>query len=112
MDNVIIETQREYDLRSKTSQQTPNTKTSDKYSQNNTPTKPKVVKQKDKIVAVNSDKGKEKGTHNVTKQSADLTSTNTSASTSVKFFLSNVNRTNQKTDVADRMVVNKAETSS
>ena len=44
MENFIIESQREYDLRSKTSQQTPNTKTSDQYSQNNTITKPKVVK--------------------------------------------------------------------
>ena len=67
MENVIIESQREYDLRSKTSQQTPNTKTSDKYSQNNTINKPKVFKQKEKTMAVNSDKGREKGTQNVTK---------------------------------------------
>ena len=41
MENVIIESQREYDLRSKTNQPTVNTKTSDKSSQNNTTTKPK-----------------------------------------------------------------------
>ena len=64
MENVIIESQREYDLRRKTSQQAPNTKTSEKSSQNRVATKPKMVKQKDKIVVVNSDKGKEKGTQN------------------------------------------------
>ena len=64
MENVIIESQKEYDLRRETSQKTPNNKTSDKSSQNNTANKPKVVKQKDKIVAVNSDNGKEKGTQN------------------------------------------------
>ena len=48
MENVIIESQREYDLRRKNNQQTPNTKTSDKSSQNSTATKPKVVKQKGK----------------------------------------------------------------
>ena len=61
---------------------------------------------------MNSDKGKEKGTHNVTKQSVDLSSTNTSASTPIKTILSNVNRTNQQADVADRVAANKAETSS
>ena len=67
MENVIIESQREYDLRSKTSQQTPNNKTSDKSSQNNTTTKPKMVKSKDKTVVVDSDKGKEKGTQDIEK---------------------------------------------
>ena len=112
MENVIIESQREYDLRSKTNEQTPNTKTSDKSSQNSIVSKPKFVKQKDKTVAVNSDKGREKSTQNVTKQSADLSSTNTSASTPVKTISSNVNRTNQQADVADRVAVKKAETSS
>ena len=64
MENVIIESQKEYDLRSKTSQQTPNTKASDKPSQSNTTTKPKMLKQKDKTVATNSDNGKEKDTQN------------------------------------------------
>ena len=64
MENAITEPRREYDLRSKSSQQTPNNKTSKKYSQNNTATKPKVVKQKDKTMAVNSDKGKGKSTQN------------------------------------------------
>ena len=103
MENVIIESQKEYDLRSKTSEQTPNNKTSDKYSQNNTTTKPKVVKQKDKEVAVNSDKGKEKGTQSNEKQSADLSNTNTSAITLVKTIFSSVNKTNQQVDIADRM---------
>ena len=111
MENVIIDSQREYDLRRKTSQQTPNTKISEKSSQNNTTTKPKVVKQKNKTVAVNSDKGREKGTQNNEKQSADLSSTNTSDSTPVKTILSNVNRASQQTDFADRAVANKAETS-
>ena len=62
-------------------------------------------------MTVNSDKSKEKGTHNMTKQSADLSSTNTSASTPVKTILSNVNRTNQQTDFVDRVVVNNVETS-
>ena len=112
MENVIIEPQREYDLRRKTSQQTPNTKTSDKYSQKNTVNKPKVVKQKEKTVAVNSDKGKEKDTQNKEKQSADTSSTNTSASTPVKTIFSNVNRTIQQANVADRLAASKAETSS
>ena len=43
MENVIIESQKEYDLRRKTNQQTPNTKTSEKSSQNSTTTKLKVV---------------------------------------------------------------------
>ena len=64
MENVIIESQREYDLRSKTNQQNPNTKASNKSSQNSTATKPKFFKQKEKIVAINSDKGIEKGTQN------------------------------------------------
>ena len=112
MENVIIESQREYDLRSKTNQQTPNTKTSDKSSQNSTTTKPKVVKQKDKTVVINSDKGREKGTQNNEKHSADISSTNISASTPVKTILSNVNRTNQQVGVADRLAASKAETSS
>ena len=64
MENVIIESEKEYDLRSKCNQETPKTKTSKKYSQNSTVNKPKIVKQKDKTMAVNSDKGKEKGTQN------------------------------------------------
>ena len=67
MENSITEPSKEYELRSKSSQQTPNTKTSDKYSQNNTVTKPKIVKQKDKSVDVNSGKGKEKDTQNLEK---------------------------------------------
>ena len=39
MENVIIETPKEYDLRSKKNQETPKTKTSDKSSQNSTTTK-------------------------------------------------------------------------
>ena len=45
---------------SKSNQETPKTKTSEKSAQNNTVNKPKIVKQKDKIVAGNSDKNKEK----------------------------------------------------
>ena len=67
MENVIIESQREYDLISKTNKQTPNTKTSEKSSQRSTVNKPKIVKQKDKIVVGNSDKGQDKGTQNNTK---------------------------------------------
>ena len=93
MENVIIESQKEYDLRSKKNLETPNNKPSDKSVQNNA-NKPKIVKQKDKIVAGNSNKGKEKGTQNNVKQFADLSSTNTSVGTPVKFFFSNVNRTN------------------
>ena len=111
MENVIIESQREYDLRSKTNQGTPKTKPSDKSSQNNTVNKPKVVKQKEKTVVGNSDKGKDKGTQNNAKHSADLRSVSASANTPVKFFLSNVNRENQRIDCADRVAVNKAETS-
>ena len=44
MENFIIESQREYDLRSKSNQQNPNNKTSDKSTQNNTINKPKIVK--------------------------------------------------------------------
>ena len=62
MQNVVIESKKEYDLRRKTSQKTPNSKTSEKSSQNSIATKPKVVKQKDKTVAENSDKGKGKST--------------------------------------------------
>ena len=40
MENVIIESQREYDHRRKTSQQAPNTKNSEKSSQNIAATKP------------------------------------------------------------------------
>ena len=47
----------------------------------------------------------------VKKQNADLSSTNTSSSTPIKTIFSNVNRTNQQADVADRVAVNKAETS-
>ena len=81
MENVIIEPQKEYDLRSKANQQTPNNKTCKKSSQNRTVSKPKMKKPKDKTVAVNYDKGKEKGTQNNEKKSANLSSTSTSAST-------------------------------
>ena len=108
MENVIIEPQREYDLRSKTSQQPPSNKTSDQSSQNSTATKPKKIKQKDKTVAVNSDNGKEKGTQNNEKQSADISSTNISAGTPVKTILSNVNKTNQQADIVDRVTANRA----
>ena len=64
MENVIIEPQKEYDIRRKKNLETPNNKTSDKSSQKSTATKPKFVKQKDKTVVVNSDKGREKGTQN------------------------------------------------
>ena len=62
-------------------------------------------------MAVNSDNGKDKGTQNNEKHSSDISSTNTSASTPVKTILSNVNRTNQQADVADRLAASKAETS-
>ena len=45
-------------------------------------------------MAVNSFKGREKGTQNNEKQSVDIISTNISASTPVKTILSNVNRKN------------------
>ena len=61
-------------------------------------------------MAINSDKGKEKGTQNNEKQSADLSSSNTSASTPEKKILSSVNKTNQQVDIADRVTANKAET--
>ena len=67
MENAITETSKEYELIIKSSQQTPNNKTSDKYYQNNTATKPKTVKQKNKSVDVNSGKGKEKDTPNFEK---------------------------------------------
>ena len=73
--------------------------------------KPKTTKQKDKIVAGNSDKTKEKGTQSTEKQSAYLSSVSTSASAPVKTILTNVNRGNQQTDFADRVVINKAEIS-
>ena len=59
----------------------------------------------------NSDKGKEKSTQNNEKQSADISSTNISASTPVKTILSSVNRTSQQTDVAEKLTANKTETS-
>ena len=108
MENFIIESQREYDFRRKTSQQVPNTKTSEKSSQNNIVSKPKVVRQKDNTVAGNSNKGKEKGTQNNEKQSANRSNSGTSASTPIKTILSNVNRTNQQADDANRVAVNKA----
>ena len=64
MENVIIETTKEYDLRSKSNQETPKTKTSENSTQNSTINKPNVIKQREKIVAVNSNKNKEKGTQN------------------------------------------------
>ena len=63
-------------------------------------------------MAGNSDKGKEKGTQNNAKQSANLSSVSTSANTPVKTILSNVNRTNQQADVADRLAANKVKKSS
>ena len=71
----------------------------------------KIVKQKDKTVAINSCNDKEEGTQNITKQSADLSSTNTSTSTPVKTIWSNVNRTHQQSDITDRVIANKVETS-
>ena len=62
MENVIIETPKEYDLRSKKNQETLKTKTFDNFAKNNTVNKPKTVKPKEKIVVVNSDQNKEKGT--------------------------------------------------
>ena len=94
MENVIIETTKEYDLRSKKNLETPNNKTSDNSSQNNTVNKPKIKKQKDKIVAVNYDKNKEKVTQINEKQSANLSSVSNSASAPVKTILTNVNRAN------------------
>ena len=80
--------------------------------QNSTTPKPKIVKQKDKIVAVNSDRDREKGTQNNEKQSADISSTTTSASTRVKTILSKTSRTNHQADVTNRLGASKAETSS
>ena len=62
-------------------------------------------------MAVNSYKCKEKGTQNNGKQSVDFSSISTSASAPIKTILTNVNRGNQQTDFTDRVVVNKAETS-
>ena len=59
-------------------------------------------------MAASSEKVGEKSTQNNEKQSADISSTNTSVSTPVKTILSNVNRTNQQADVADRIAVNRA----
>ena len=111
MENVIIESQKEYDLRSKSNQETPKTKTSEKSAQNSPVNKPKVTKQRDKTVVGNSDKGKEKSIQNNQKQSADLSSVSTLDSAPFKTILTNVNRGNQQIDFADRVVVNKAETS-
>ena len=111
MENFIIESQKEYDLRSKKNLETSNKKTSEKSVQRSTISKPKVTKQKDKTVIANYDKNKEKGIQNNEKQSADLSSASTSASAPVKTILTNVNRRNQKTNFADRVAVNKAETS-
>ena len=69
-----------------------------------------MVKKKDKTVAVNSDNGKEKGTQNDEKRSADISSTNISASTPVKTIFSSVNRTSQQTDVAEKLTANNTET--
>ena len=62
-------------------------------------------------MTVNFGNDKEKDTQNKEKQNADISSTNTSASTPVKTILSSVNKTNQQADIADRMTANKAETS-
>ena len=62
LENVIIETPKEYDLRSKSNQETPKTKTSENSAKNSPVNKPKVTKQKGKTVVGNSDKIKEKGT--------------------------------------------------
>ena len=112
MENVIIESQREYDLRSKANQQTPNTKTPNKSSLNSSVNKPKVFKKKDKTTAVSSDNGREKCTQKGEKQNPDLSSTNTLASTPLKTILSNKNKTNQQADVADRLAANKVKKSS
>ena len=61
---------------------------------------------------MNSDNGKEKGAQNNEKQSADISSTNISASTLVKTILSNINKTNQQADVAGRVTANKTKKSS
>ena len=110
IENVIIETPKEYDLRSRKNQETPKTKTSDKSTQKNPVNKPKIMKYKGKTVVGNSDKNKEKSTEDNEKQSADLSSVSTSASAPVKTILTNVNRENQQADRADKVVVNKAET--
>ena len=52
MENVIIETTKEYDLKSKKNLESPNNKTSNKSAQNSTVNKPKVTKQKDKTMVV------------------------------------------------------------
>ena len=95
---------------SKKNQETPETKTSKKSAKNSPMYKPKNVKQKKKTVAVNSDKDKEKGTQISEKQSAEFSSVSTSANSPIKTILTNVNRGNQQSDFADRMVINKAET--
>ena len=110
MKNVIIETSRGYDLRSKSNQETPKNQTSDKSAKNSLVNKPKTAKQKDKTVAANSDKNKEQGTQINEKQSADLSSASTSASAPIKTILTNINRGNQQIDFADKVAVNKAET--
>ena len=61
-------------------------------------------------MTANSDNGKEKGTQNNEKQSADISSTNISASAPVKTIFSNVNRTNQQVDIAGKVTTNKAKT--
>ena len=72
--------------------------------------KPKKIKQKDKTVVVTSDQNKEKGTQINEKQSGDFNNVSTSASAPIKTSLTNVNRGNQQTDFADKVVINKAET--
>ena len=62
MENVIIETTKEYDPRSKKNLETPKNKTSKNSTKDSTINKPKAIKQKDKKLAVNSDKNKEKST--------------------------------------------------
>ena len=72
--------------------------------------KPKSIKQKYKIVAINSNQNKDKGIQINEKQSVDLSSVSTSASAPIKTIFTNVNRRNQQTDFADKLVINKAET--
>ena len=109
MENAVIEPVKEYELRSRSNQQTPNNKTSDKPSQNNTATKSKTIKQKDKTMVVNFSNGKEKDTQNVEKQSANISSTSTSVSTPGKTTISTVDKPNQQAVIADKVAANKAE---
>ena len=109
MENAVIEPSKEYELRSKSNQQIPDNKTSDKPSQNSTATQSKTIKQKDKTVADNSGNGKEKDTQTIEKQSANISSINTSVSTPGKTTVSTVDKLNQQAVIADKAAANKAE---